>query len=356
MPNESKSAAASVLALCALAAGLAHAEPSAADRALAQSLFDQGRALMEAGNLDDACPKLAESQRLDPGGGTLLNLGICYEKAGKVASAWAVFEEAVIVARKDGRPEREKFCKDHIDALKPRLSTLTIRVPASSQTDGLNVKLDGTALGAASIAVPMNVDPGEHNVTATAPGRQPWAGTIRVNDHADRREIEVPVLAELASAAAAAPTPKTAPMPAPAPAQAAAPDVSRRQVAREPAPSTGSSSALPYVAAGLGMAALGVGTYFGLRAKSSWDSRNTHCTAGVCDADAVRYGDDTKKFATVANVGIGLGLVGLGVGTYLLLTPSDGSRDASGARPVPQGGLRAAIQLGPGTIGAAGQW
>jgi tetratricopeptide (TPR) repeat protein len=73
---------------------LARADASLADKAAAQTLFDEGRKLMAKGMFADACPKLAESQKLDPGVGTQFNLSDCYEKMGQTASAWAGFLEA----------------------------------------------------------------------------------------------------------------------------------------------------------------------------------------------------------------------------------------------------------------------
>src|SRR5258706_2634131 len=73
---------------------VARAEATLADKAAAQTLFDDGRKLMAAGKFGEACPKLAESQTLDPGVGTPVNLADCYEPGGQTASAWTAFLEA----------------------------------------------------------------------------------------------------------------------------------------------------------------------------------------------------------------------------------------------------------------------
>ena len=87
------------------------AQTSAADKAAAQALFDEGKRLMDAGQFAQACPKFADSEKLDPGVGTLLNLGVCYEKNGQTASAWATYKEAASAAANAGEAAREKYAR-----------------------------------------------------------------------------------------------------------------------------------------------------------------------------------------------------------------------------------------------------
>ena len=88
------------IALCGmLQASPAGASDSPADKAAAQSLFEQAKRLMNEGNYAEACPKLEESQMLDKGMGTQFHLASCYEQIGRTASAWALFVEVAAAAR-----------------------------------------------------------------------------------------------------------------------------------------------------------------------------------------------------------------------------------------------------------------
>ena len=317
----------------------AQAAPAASDRVLAQTLFEQGRALVDAGKYDEACPKIAESQRLDPAGGTLLNLAVCYDKAGQTASAWATFEEALLVARRDGRSERAVFATQRIAALKAILSKVVLVVSENARVPGLGIRVDGKRIDEAAWNSEIPYDPGAHEVEVSADGKQSWTTKLRLGSPSDVVKVEVPVLANAAATPAALPSTKAVATTSPA-----APS------ADSGAQPLGNSRVLAYALGAGGIVALGVGGYFGLRAKSSWDTRNEHCSGGACDAAAVGYGEDTKTYATIANVGVGLGLVGVGVGTYLLLRSPEGPKAASGLRIDPN--------VGHGTAGLSvgGVW
>src|SRR5689334_9440050 len=159
-------------------AAVAFAEPTSADKSLATQLFKEGRTLVDQGKYAEGCRKLEESQRLDPGGGTLLNLALCHEKEGRTATAWTEFTEALGIARKDDRPQRAEIAQQHIEALEPTLSRLIIQVRPASDLPDLEIKRDGTAIRRAAWGTAMPIDPGDHVLEAFALGKIPWKHSV----------------------------------------------------------------------------------------------------------------------------------------------------------------------------------
>ncbi|HET9957573.1 MAG TPA: hypothetical protein VFQ61_23915 [Polyangiaceae bacterium] len=166
--------------------------PSGAEVNLAETLYRQGRELMAAGKYADAAAKFAESYRLDPATGTLLNLATCQEQQGKLASAWLTFSEAARAARREQRDDRVRFAEQHVSALEPRLPRLTIQVSVPSAD--LQVRLNGIAIGPAAYGVPTPIDPGVHRIEATGPDYKPWRQDVRIEHEAESKTVVVPVL------------------------------------------------------------------------------------------------------------------------------------------------------------------
>src|SRR5438552_1412384 len=123
--------------------GAALAQP-ARDPAGAEKLFSEARKLLDAGIYAEACQKLADSQKLDPGVGTLLNLAQCYEKEGRTATAWATYHEAAAAARANGQMDREKRAARAADGLELNLPKLTLTVPDAAADKGVEVTRNGT--------------------------------------------------------------------------------------------------------------------------------------------------------------------------------------------------------------------
>src|ERR1700733_11431295 len=102
--------------LLVFAAVSASAEVPETPAARADRLFREGKAALEANRFAEACPMLAESQRLDPGTGTLLALALCHEGGGQTATAWREFKEVVTASQK-GRADRATLAGQHVRAI-----------------------------------------------------------------------------------------------------------------------------------------------------------------------------------------------------------------------------------------------
>jgi hypothetical protein len=292
-----------------LLSGLASAQTG--DKASAEILFNEGRALMQQGNYQLACEKLAESQRMDPAVGTLLNLGDCQEKLGRTASAWATWLEAAAAARSAGQPEREAHARQRAQALQPKLVTLTIDVPPEHRIPGLAVVRNTVSIGPALWGTAAPVDPGKHEISATAAGYQKWSTVVSVSEGTPARVLVPQLVPEAAAAPAPTSAPPPAPVPAPVPGEAPPP---------APVEQRSSPPILAYVAGGVGVAGIAVGSIFGLRAmKKNDDSKEACDSDNECDKAGKKLRDDAFTAATISTVGFAVGGVGLASAVVLLL-------------------------------------
>ena len=286
-----------VLAI-AVRATIARAEDTARDPAAAEALFSEAKALMAENELALACPKLEQSMRLDPGTGTLLNLALCHEGLGKVATAWAEFREVETRASRVGRGDRADLARDHQKALEKRLSHLTIVVPAATKVAGLEVRIDGVARNEITWGEELPIDPGVHRLEARAPGKQTSSIDVTIGAVHDEQHVTVsPLLDALA-------------VPAPPP----PPNV----VTVLPPENTAKRTA-GFIVGGIGVTALGIGSIFGILAMSTEKGARAQC-APVCTGEAERASMDAVRFANVSNVGFLAGVLALGTGTFLVLT------------------------------------
>ncbi len=165
--------------------------------ALAEKLFQDGRQLFTDGEYDEACPKFEESYRLDPGTGTLLNMAACHDKQGKTATAWSEYELARQKLEQSG-DDRLKFAQTESKRLEAILSHLTVTVPEQAAVDGLEIRLDGTQLGEPLWGTRSPVDPGEHELVASAPGYETWTTEVNVSAESDDVVVEIPQLSAAA--------------------------------------------------------------------------------------------------------------------------------------------------------------
>ena len=328
-------AALGALVVASAFTGRAAAQPAAGDAAMAETLFEDAKKLMASGDYRAACPKLAESNRLDPGTGTLTALALCHEQLGQTATAWAEFIDVITQAQQTGRPDREKFARQHVASLEPRLSRLTITVADDTgRLADVAIRRDGVAVGAPAWGVAAPIDPGEHVIEAGAPGHKPWSDRITIDAAGQVQTVAVPSLDPLPVVSEAPPQVEGPPAPPPSNA--------RRTIA--------------FAVAGGGAAALAVGSYFGIQALSKSADAKRLCSPSSCsNASAVQINDDAKTSARLADVFLGVGIAAAGVSTYLFFT--------SAAQPSPapargQGALTVTPEISMHGGGAAlrGAW
>jgi hypothetical protein len=331
----------------------AQPEPTNAKRTAAEALFTEARRLMDEGDYEKACPKFADSQRLDPAVGTLLNLGLCYKQSGKTASAWSAYREAAALARAAAQTDREELAETEANALEAKLSKLVISVPETAQLEKLEVELDGAPVlrGLWDVAAP--VDPGEHTVAASAPNKEPWTGRITVAPEATET-LTVPVLedATLPAPAQAQPLP-TAPTPA-----ATAPSVEPVEVATdEETDGLGTQRVIAIALGGVGLAGAAVGTVYGLGARNDLADSDSQCSLrNVCTDDGIQLREDARDKAALATVGFGVGLAGVAGCVLLWLTATDTSEQPPGSAPTLQGSLTPAVGDSPWAVTVRGAW
>lgn len=272
---------------------------AAPDEASAEAHFRAGRAALAQGHFAEACARFAESQRLDPAPGTLLNLGECKQQLGLFASAWEHYTAASTLLGVDPRKE---LARQKLMEIEPQMSRLTL-VLAPGAPAGATVVRDGSALRDAELGVAVRLDRGEHHVVVSAPGHAPRTFTLDL------------------------------------------PTAESRTLLVEPGPSLSAerpSSALRtagWVVGAAGLAGLGVGIAAGVLTMQRKSLVEAHCVDKRCDAEGLSAASQGKTWSTVSTAGFAAGLAGIGAGALMVVVGG------------PRAPARAGLDLGPGRAG-----
>lgn len=304
-----------VLASCAAVPTVARAQ-SKDDIARADALFNAAKALTDSGQYADACAKFAESKRLAPGLGVTLYLADCYEHIGRTASAWTEFLAAEGLARQRN-DKRAEVAHQHAQALEPKLDRLTIAVAPTVPQAGLQILRDGVPVPREELGLAVPVDPGDHAVVVSAPGHAARTLNAHVGPESPTATVRIDSLDDTSAS-----TPAPAPTPAAAPTSTELPATPPDQTPASSDDPGKTRRLISFGAMGLGVVGLGVGTVFGFLAKSKLDSSNN----GPCDSNdrctqpGLSDRKDAETFATVSTIGFIAGGVLAAGGVVLFLT------------------------------------
>lgn len=267
---------------------------------------------MKAGQYAKACPMLEESFRLAPGDGTRFNLGDCYEKTGRTASAWAAFRDVAASSKLAGQHDREQAAAQRAAALEHVLCKIAIDV-SPQRVEPIVVFRDGAEVRKGQWGVPIPVDAGEHLVEVRHADHKVWEARVKVTSCPATSRITVPEV--IAAPADRPPSPNTTPAKA-------------EGTHRDPSSSKESHSSIFRPAAivtslGLGVLGTGLGTYFGIRAITLRDDSNAgHCTGNTCDDVGRALRDDSRSAGTASTISFIAGGAFLALGVLLWVTDS----------------------------------
>ena len=313
-----------------LASGGARAQPTASTSGTpAQRLFDEGRALDVRGLHDEACSKFVESEALEPAVGTLLNLATCADRRGATATAWQRYREAATLAARNGDAEREASARRSAFEIEKRLSRLVLTPPTGGVPAAAVIRRDADAVPRSELATPAPVDPGQHVIAITAPGFKPWSTRVDVG----RGPVVVAVaLPELQPEGASRTSDDSS-----------APSISAGATGSplERERSAGFETAFAYVVGAVGVAALGVGAYYALRARAVWNDVTARCPDARCPDAATAASlaprqEEASRDGTAATIAIASGVAAIGTGAliYVLsLRASSSSSSSSSSSP-----------------------
>jgi hypothetical protein len=262
-----------------------------ADSERAEKLFVEATVLASKGDFAAACPKFEESQHLDPAIGTQFNLALCFEKIGRIATAWRHFRDAERVARSAGKTGREQAAHQKVVELQPKVSALVL----TPHEPDVTVKVDAQRVDPAEMRF-YAVEPGEHVVEATAPAKHPWSNRIKVGPRADGTgelvSVDIPALAAVAG---------------------------ETRVVTVHSETTNKRRTIGFVSLGIGAVGAAGAAVTGIMLLNDKAVADDRCARG-CDQEGNDAASRGKGLLPVNAVAWGVAIVGVGVGTFLVLT------------------------------------
>lgn len=281
--------------------------------ATARELAISGVKLAQDGQCAEAVPKLERAEKLHHSQIVLTRLGDCYLKLGQltagIESLRAVLREPLTENASETLKQAYAEAGTLIEANKPKLAKLTIKVTGVESSTPINLTIDNKPMPSALLDAAHVSDPGEHTITVAAAGYLPATRKVTLSPGGEESVVlalEVDAEAQAALKRAQLEAKASSASLAPAPVLTKAED------------SPSSPSHWPaYVTWGASAVAIGVGVGFGFAALENKQSLEERCPNKVCPAEASDLLDTSRMNATISTVAYGAGIAGVAVGALL---------------------------------------
>ena len=341
------------LLFAALAPSLAVAQVSDADRATARTLAAEAHEAYDKKDYAGAADRFTRADVLIHAPTLTLGLARANVGLGKLVAAQELLQLIVregIPARASGAFVRAvSDAKKDLELLGSRMPAIIVQVSGSEAPE---VTIDGVVLPTVAFGAKRPIDPGKHEVRATALG---FEAAVRSFEIAEGR-LETVTLAlaasrEVGPAAPIAAPPVVAPQassaPPPVAPKAVRPVASAHAASRTPDRAPRVQRTAGIVGLALGGAGLAFGAVTGALAVSKHGSLTSSCQNGICDATITKADlDGFRLVSTLSTVGFLAGGALAVSGVVLLLTAP---KNASVAPSV-------SFFAGPAALGAMGSF
>jgi len=312
---------------------------SDAERAGARAAANQGADAFDQGKWADAVELFTRAEAIVHSPIHLLYIGRAQLKLGHWVEAYEIFNR---IAREPLEQPASPAATNAVAEAKRQLSTLDTQLPyiivvvKGTDTQGVTVTMDDTSVPSALVGVLHPVNPGPHKFRAASATQASQEQTLDVKP-GSRETIEL-VLAPNTAAAVPA-----------ASAAAATPPPTQAPLTEEPAQSGGGSarSAMRiggYVGLGVGVLGVGLGTVFVLSANSKQkdaDAAFAACGGKSCSGEERKHVDsldgEVATSKSLALTSFIVGGVGVATGvTLLVLSGKQRAEPSAHVAPAPR--------------------
>jgi hypothetical protein len=307
------------VALCLTSVGTVAATVDDATKAQlkdATNHYENGVKALDSGKESEALAEFQKSYEIVNSPNSRLMVGRVLVKLGRLADAYRELDLTLAQA-KTLAATQAKYQKTVVAAQK-ELDELTKRISIFRIAQGAKVEIRGKTVDLSDWQRRVPVEAGKIDVTLTFPDGQKLERSFKTKPG---EVIDLNVLPESETTSADegtrdASTATTLP--------ARSDSLDRRTVG--------------YVVGGAGILGLGAFVGFGLIGASSYGDPKSNCAAGACPESSVDDGSSKSLMQGVGYTGLAVGVLGLGIGTWLVL--SGGPSEPSTAVHLAPGELR----------------
>jgi hypothetical protein len=331
-----RGAARTIAATLVISLGTLIVQPSAwaqtdDDRAGARVAATEGVKAINEKRWADAADLFGRAESLVHSPVHLLYLARAQEKLGKLVKAREnynrITREKYPADAPDAFRQAQTSAQQEVGGLEGRLAAITVKL--DGEKGAVTVTMDGEKVPPALVGLPLPVDPGSHTFQATGTDLKSDPVTVSVSE-GGRDAITLTVKSAPGTQAPVVPgTPGTAPAAPAAPAAtapAAAPSAPPAETTDQGTSGGGSGMKIGgYVALGVGVVGVGLGTVFLLQSKSKKSDADKLCNLpnGGCPeskkADIQSLDNSYKSAGTLSVVSYAVGGAGLITGVILLV-------------------------------------